>query len=97
MGTNFPCIVFFAMVSKTAVVWSLLALVGMLGFIALVSPSLFASLSRRSGQWVDTNKLAQVLDRRVDIDHYVLPFSRLLGAAVLASVAVLAYIVAHYE
>jgi hypothetical protein len=86
-----------AFVSKQAVLWTTLALLGLVGLIAVISPNRFQKLATRSGQWVDTNKLAEVLDRRVDIDRYVLPFSRLLGVAVILSVAVLSYVVFRYQ
>ena len=86
-----------AYTSKQVILWSSLGVLGVLGMVAILSPKYFAAISSRSGRWVDTNKLAEVLDKRVDIDHYVLPFSRLLGAAVIASVAVLAYVVLRYE
>jgi hypothetical protein len=86
-----------AVTAKQAVLWSTLGLLGLVGVIAVVSPSRFARLATRSGRWVDTNKIVAVLDKRVDIDHYILPFSRLLGVAVLASVAVLIYVMARYS
>ena len=89
--------VLLAFVSKQAVLWTTLALLGLVGLIAVISPNRFQKLATRSGQWVDTNKLAEVLDKRVDIDRYVLPFSRLLGVAVILSVAVLSYVVLRYQ
>jgi hypothetical protein len=86
-----------AFVSKQAVLWSTLGLLGLVGLIAIVSPRGFQKIATRSGQWVDTNKLAEVFDKRVDIDRYVLPFSRLLGVAVILSVAILGYFVLRYE
>jgi hypothetical protein len=86
-----------AFVSKQSILWGTLAFLGLIGLIAIVSPRRFEKLATRSGKWVDTNKLAEVLDKRVDIDHYVLPFSRLLGVAVILSVAVLSYVVLRYE
>jgi hypothetical protein len=83
--------------SKQIILWSTLGVLGAIGMVAILSPKCFEALASRGGRWVDTNKLAEVLDRRVDIDRYVLPFSRLLGAAVIASVAVLAYVVLRYE
>ncbi len=89
--------VLLAFISKQAVLWTTLALLGLVGLIAVISPNRFQKLATRSGQWVDTNKLAEVLDKRVDIDRYVLPFSRLLGVAVILSVAVLSYVVLRYQ
>jgi hypothetical protein len=89
--------VLLAFISKQAVLWTTLALLGLVGLIAVISPNRFQKLAKRGGQWVDTNKLAEVLDKRVDIDRYVLPFSRLLGVAVILSVAVLSYVVLRYQ
>ena len=95
--SNIMTVVLLAFVSKQAVLWTTLALLGLVGLIAVISPNRFQKLAMRSGQWVDTNKLAEVLDKRVDIDRYVLPFSRLLGVAVILSVAVLSYVVLRYQ
>jgi len=72
---------------------ALLAFAGLLGLLAVVSPRLFQKLAGQTDRWVDTNRALECLDRKVDIDAYVLPRSRLLGVAVLASVAVLSYLV----
>ena len=68
----------------------LLAILGAIGLLALISPRLFESVSSSSSRWVDSQKLLSILDKRVDIDHLVLPHCRLLGALVVVSVAVLA-------
>ncbi len=79
-----------------AFVWIVLGFFGALGLLALVSPRRFSSVATRGGQWVDTNKVLEQLDKWVDIDAYVLPFSRLLGVAVLAAVALIAYLIVEY-
>ena len=86
-----------AMISKQAILLGSLALVGIVGMIAILSPQRFAKLATRSGRWVDTKKALEVFDTRVDIDHYVLPFSRLLGVAVVASVAILCWVLVRYS
>ena len=78
------------------VVWSLLALFGCFGVLALVSPGRFRRLTQTSSRWVDTQKLLSTLDTPIDVDRYVLPFSRALGAAVLIAVAVIGYLFATY-
>jgi hypothetical protein len=82
----------FLAVSHTTlrVVWLLLALFGSIGLLALVSPRWFHRVSTTGSRWVDTTKLIERLDRRYDVDHYILPYSRVLGALVVASVGVLA-------
>lgn len=84
-----------AQVTWTPFVWSLLGVTALFGLVALVSPSSFAAMATRGGQWVDTDRLFAIFDRRWDIDKHVLPFSRVLGAAVLAAVVVLALIFRH--
>jgi hypothetical protein len=74
----------------TATFWLVIGMLACVGLLAIVSPKCFASLSTRGNRWIDTEKLLQPLDARIDVDRYVLPFSRLLGVAVLASVATLA-------
>ena len=72
---------------------SALGLIGVFGAIALVSPRMFASLAKGGGRWLDTSHVLATLDKRVDVDDRVLPHSRLLGVAVLASVALLTWLV----
>jgi hypothetical protein len=68
----------------------LLGMIGLIGLLALVSPRLFESIATNSSRWVDSQKLLAVLDKRIDIDHLILPYCRVLGALVVVSVAVLA-------
>lgn len=72
---------------------ALLACAGLLGLLAIVSPRLFQKLAGQTDRWVDSNRALECLDRKVDIDSYILPRSRILGVAVLVSVAVLSYVV----
>ena len=73
------------------VAWTLLGLFGFLGLLAILSPRLFASLAVRGGRWVDTDKVINKLNTRVDIDEHILPHSRLLGAAVVVAVGLLGF------
>ena len=82
----------FAQVNLAPVFWVALGFVALTGTVAVVSPKRFAALATRSNTWVDTNKLLEVFDRRVDVDHLVLPFSRVLGLAVLFAVGLLAFL-----
>ena len=79
-------------ISLAPVVWVLLGLCGAVGLVAIASPRTFSALTNHSSKWVDTNQLLATLDKRVDIDKYVLPFSRALGLAVLLAVGVFAYL-----
>jgi hypothetical protein len=79
----------------TPIFWTVLIAAGVLGFIALVSPRLFSAIARRGNHWVDTSKWLAKLDTRVEVDAHVLPYSRHLGAAVVASLAVLALVLVY--
>jgi hypothetical protein len=74
------------------VVWSMLGMAGLAGVIALVSPRHFAAIARAGNHWVDTSKWFAKLDSRVDVDSRLLPYSRQLGALVIASVGLLAFV-----
>ena len=69
--------------------WCFLCVLGSLGLLALVSPQTFSSVALRGGSWVDSSKYLAVLDKRIDIDQYVLPFSRVLGFSVLSSAVII--------
>lgn len=74
------------------IIWALLGLAATIGFIALASPALFAKLSGVGNRWIDTSSVLAKLDRRIEVDSRIMPYSRLLGAAVLASVSLLAFV-----
>jgi hypothetical protein len=69
--------------------WIGLGILVALGLLAVISPTRFSALASRSGQWVDSEKYLRVLDKRIDVDQYVLPYSRWLGVAVLFAVGLL--------
>ncbi len=75
--------------ASAIVMWSLLALSGAAGVIALLSPRRFSVFARGGNHWLDTSRALAKLDAPIDIDSRVLPYSRVLGALVLAAVAVL--------
>ena len=70
--------------------WVGLGVTGAAGLLAVISPRWFQRVACRSSCWIDTNKALAVFDKRVDIDSYVVPYSRLLGLAVLLAVITLA-------
>lgn len=72
------------------IVWTLLALAGACGIVALSSPRLFSKLAAVGSRWVDTSNALAKLDRRIEVDSRILPYSRWLGLAVVVSVALLA-------
>ena len=71
--------------------WILLASTGVIGLVALVSPKTFQRVAQIGGTWFDSGKMLAQLDKPIDLDRLVLPHSRLLGAVVLASVAILCF------
>ena len=77
-------------------IWTSLGVLGAIGLLALASPSRFKKLCTRSDRWIDTDKLLEPLNRRVDLDEHILPFSRILGGAVLAAAVLIAYLYATY-
>ena len=83
---------FLSTVNWDPLVWVLLGIFGGFASVAVVSPRRFAQLQERSNQWVNTNKLVALLDKRVDVDRFFMPHSRLLGVVVLASVVMLAIV-----
>ena len=75
------------------VIWFLLAAVGAIGVLAIVSPRLFGAISTQGGKWIDSSKFFAIFDKRIDVDGPVLRHSRVLGVAVVASVLFLGYTV----
>lgn len=77
-------------------VWAVLGILAAIGLLAVVSPRRFQTVCRGSDRWVDTDALLEPLNRRIDLDQHVMPFSRLLGVSVLMAVGVLAYLYLSY-
>ena len=71
--------------------WILLAIAGLVALVALVSPAAFRSLAEFGGRWCDSSKLLDKLDKQIDVDRLVLPYSRVLGAAVITTIAILCF------
>lgn len=69
-----------------------LSLCGAVGLLALVRPRLFAAIATWGSRWINFHRFLDFLDRRVDVDRLIIPHSRILGGAVLASVSVLGYV-----
>lgn len=88
------CLAWLSAVPLAFIIWPLLAVIAVLGGIALVSPDTFATIAQRGGKWVDTNELLQRLDEPINIDDQILRYSRLFGAAVLLAACFLGYLYA---
>lgn len=75
--------------------WILLGVLASVGLLAMASPQRFKQLAIRGSNWVDSNKYLAMLDKRVDIDQHVLPFSRVLGFAVFSSAIILGVLISR--
>lgn len=62
---------------------------GLFALVAVASPKTFRLLAKYGGHWLDSSKLLAALDKPIDVDRLVLPYSRVLGAAVLATITLL--------
>ncbi len=74
------------------IVLPVLGMAAGMGLLALISPKRFAGIANRSSHWVDTSKIQQLLDKRIDIDRHVLRYSRVFGIAVVAASIFLGYV-----
>lgn len=79
-------------VAVAPTIWTILTLAAAVGAIALASPRLFAKLAAFGNRWIDTSSLLAKLDKRVDVDEHLMPYSRILGAVVIASVGLLMFV-----
>ena len=68
-----------------------LALSAICGAIAMASPKRFRALAVYSARWIETEGLSKWLDRRIDVDGYVLRHPRAFGAIATLSAIYLAY------
>ena len=80
----------------TFIFWPLLAIITILGTFAFVSPFRFRAFAERSSHWVDTEKVFDKLNQRVDVDRHVLRHCRLFGGVVLCATGMLAYLYINY-
>jgi len=72
---------------------------GLVGILAIISPRVFAVVTSRGNQWIDTwrffrtvdNPFFRRLDKWVDLDRFAVEHSRLTGFAMLAVAFTLAY------
>jgi len=70
---------------------AILALSAICGAIAMASPKRFQALAVYSARWIDTEGIGKWLDRRIDVDDYVLRHPRAFGAIATLSAVYLAY------
>jgi len=62
-----------------------LAIMGLVGLLAILSPRHFAAVSQASSRWVDTRPFWEMLDKRVNVDQVALRYCRFFGLLVVAS------------
>jgi hypothetical protein len=79
-----------SMAPWSTIVWSIVGTLAVIGTIAVICPKCFRSLAAWGNTWIDTSRMISVLDRRIDIDDFVLRHSRAFGIFVLASIAAMA-------
>ena len=65
------------------------------GIIAIVLPDAFGRLAIFLGKWVETRPTFAVVDRRVDVDHFILRYTRAFGAVILLASAFWASLLAQ--
>jgi hypothetical protein len=74
-------------------IWLNLVAIGALGLLAVVSPRMFSLVAGRRVIREDMHQIVSLLDKDFNVDHHrPLPHCRLLGATVLAAVALIALI-----
>src|SRR5690242_15115205 len=73
---------------------AVLALSAICGAIAMASPQRFRAIAVYSARWIETERISKWLDRRIDIDGYVLRHPRTFGAIATLSALYLAYCLA---
>jgi uncharacterized membrane protein len=69
------------------VFWSIVVFIGSFAVWAICWPQRFSSLAQSSSSWVDSSKALAVLDRRVEVDHFILRNSRTFGVVLLVGLA----------
>jgi len=67
--------------------WSIVIFIGSFGFWAICWPQRFAQLARSSSSWIDSNKMLAVFDTRVEVDAFILRYTRVFGVALLMGLA----------
>ena len=73
----------------------LLGLCAAAGLLAVLSPRLFRRAVEVANRRFDSNRLLALFDRQYDIDRFLLPHARLLGALVVLSAAFLLFVLAR--
>lgn len=79
-----------AAVAWSPIVWGVAATLAVIGALAAIWPKCFRRMAEWGNTWIDTSRVTGALDRRIDIDTFVLRHSRAFGVFVLASVAAMA-------
>ena len=87
---------FYALLGATIdlqwVVWPVLFAVFVLGMLATFAPDRFANVALRGSRWIDTEEVLKLLDKPINVDRYVLRYSRVFGVAVTVAACWLGYL-----
>lgn len=57
------------------------------GVIAIILPRTFGKLAAFLGKWIEALPTFKTIDRRLDVDHYFLKYTRVFGACILMASA----------
>jgi hypothetical protein len=71
--------------------WMAVGLCGGVGLVALAGPGFLASLNAKSKQWVDTNKYFSWTEKQVDVDKFILRYSRVFGLFAVLTAGAMVY------
>jgi hypothetical protein len=67
--------------------WSIVVFIGSFAIWAICWPQRFAQLARASSSWIDSSKMLAVLDKRLELDSFVLRYTRAFGVFLLIGLA----------
>lgn len=67
------------------IAYVILTFAGAAGILALVAPDRFKRFADVMNCWVDAEKSLAVMNKRFDVDNYVLRYTRIFGALVTSA------------
>ena len=99
MGGSLFSLVFLGAMAKPLLL-GLSGLSVVAGLLAISNPRWFVRVATFGNRWIDTAKLFRIpadsrlraFDRWVDMDGYVIPYTRLIGVAVCLGASYLVYV-----
>jgi hypothetical protein len=78
-------------VLKVPVLWTAIILCAGCGVLGVLSPKLLATINGISTKWVDTNWLFSYMDKKIDVDRFMVKHARLFGLLSLVTAVGLFY------